>query len=93
MIKMNHIELERNNLWIIFNTSEHNLVSAFTTREDALFNLSDYEDTESLQITQIRLEEEGWKIEGLSWKDLVLDLIKKANSTIDYNNVPLIPSL
>ena len=90
--KMNHIELEKNYLWIIYNEAEKNLVSAFTTREDALFKLAEYDETASLQITKIRLESEGWMIEDMSWKNLVIDLVKRANSSIDYNEVPLIPS-
>lgn len=90
---MPQIEIESDTMWTLYDEEDNIILYVFTNREDALFKMADYEDISTLQIAQIGRKGKGWKCENMSWKELVVDLIKKANKSIDYSEVPQIPPL
>lgn len=93
MEKMSQIEVDSDTLWALYDEKENKILYVFTNREDALFKMADYDEVSSLQISKIARTEEGWDIDCLSWKELVVDLIKKANKSVEYMKAPQIPQL
>jgi hypothetical protein len=56
------------------------MLAAFTSREEAILKLGDYDDVSPFEIASISRNEEGWIVSGLSWKKVVFDLVKNAST-------------
>ncbi len=87
---MPQFEIESDTMWTLYDEEDNMIMSVFTNRDEALFKLADYEDISSLQVAKIMRKGKGWKCENMSWKELVVDLIKKASTSIEYTEVPQI---
>ena len=83
MEKIPVIQVDSEALWILYDEKDHVILYVCTSRDDALFKMADFDDVSSLQIARIEQGEDGWIIDSMAWKELVVDLIKKANKT-DY---------
>ena len=58
-----------------------------------MFKMADFEDVSTLQVAKIKKTPKTWKCENMSWKELVVDLIKRANKSIEYTETPQIAPL
>jgi hypothetical protein len=81
---MPNIQVDSEALWILYDEEDHVLLYVCTSRDDALFKMADLDELSSLQIAKVAHGEEGWLIDSMAWKDLVMGLIKKANKSVDY---------
>ena len=81
---MPNIQVDSEALWILYDEEDHVLLYVCISRDDALFKMADFDEVSSLQIARIAHGEDGWIIDSMAWKELVMDLIKKANNTVDY---------
>ena len=77
---MGYLNIDSSSLWALYDEEENNILCAFTSQEEAILKLGDFEDVTPLQIADITRKEDGWAIRTLSWKEVVFDLVRKVNS-------------
>jgi hypothetical protein len=80
-------------MWTLYDEEDSIILYVFTNREDALFKMADFEDVSTLQVAKIKRTPKTWKTENMSWKELVVDLIKRANKSIEYADAPQIAQM
>ena len=73
-------KVDEESIWVLYDELDNQILYVFTSREDAIVKMADYEDVSALQLSNVIRTEEGWVIRGLSWKELVFDLVKNATS-------------
>jgi hypothetical protein len=77
---MAFFKVDEESIWALYDELDNQILYVFTSREDAIVKMADYEDVSALQLSNVIRTEEGWVIRGLSWKELVFDLVKNATS-------------
>ena len=77
---MGFFKVDEESIWALYDELDNQILYVFTSREDAIVKMADYEDVSTLQLSNVIRTEEGWEIRGLSWKELVFDLVKNATS-------------
>ena len=71
--------IDSDKCWILFDEERNEILFIFRNRDEAIEKLADFEDYASLQIANISLKDSIWSVAPLSWKALVVDLLRKAN--------------
>lgn len=90
---MPQFEIDSDTMWTLYDEKDNTILYVFNSRDEALFKMADFKDISSLQVAMIKRKGKGWSCDDMAWKELVVDLIKKANQSIEYTQAPQIPEL
>ena len=64
--------------WTVFDEENDKILFIFRNRDEALVKIAEFDDYSPYQIAKISINKSTWSVDTLSWKDLVLDLIRKS---------------
>lgn len=71
--------------WAVFDEENDKICFIFRNRDEALIKLAEFDDDTPYQIARISLEDSIWNVNILSWKTLVLDLIRKSREPQEHS--------